>query len=102
MTDLIDTLVAAAVANPIPLALFLLLQVADVATTVKVLSQGGREQNGFIAALMDRLGYGWIVVKLAIACGAAALILTSTAPMALWVLVAVYAWVVWHNWGQIK
>jgi hypothetical protein len=38
------------------LILILLLQVADIYTTLRVLSQGGREINGLVKWLMDRVG----------------------------------------------
>lgn len=51
---------------------FVLAQLADVYTTQRALKlKGTTEDNGFIAVLMDKLGRGWILVKLAISFGGA-------------------------------
>ncbi|MGY9039068.1 MAG: DUF5658 family protein [Rhodobacterales bacterium] len=52
--------------------LFVLAQLADIYTTLRALKlKGAVEGNGFIAFLMDKLGRGWILLKLAISFGGA-------------------------------
>lgn len=76
-----------------------LLQILDVATTIRVLDNGGYETNPIVAWMMDRLGdYGWIVVKLAIAAIGALLIYRSGQIWPLWAMCAVYAFVVYRNY----
>jgi hypothetical protein len=69
--------------------LFVLAQLADVYTTQRALKlKGAVEGNGFIAVLMDKLGRGWILVKLGISCGAAYVIWSEGS---LWLLVLLAA-----------
>lgn len=83
------------------LILLALLQVADIVTTWKVLSQGGRELNPVMAWVMDHLGVlpGMVAVK-------AVLIGTVVAfppgMVAMGVLCAMYAVVAVRNARQIK
>ncbi|WP_407473538.1 DUF5658 family protein [Sulfitobacter sp. PM12] len=52
--------------------LFVFAQMADIYTTIHALkTPGAQEANGFIAALMAKLGKGWILVKLAVSIGGA-------------------------------
>ena len=52
--------------------LFVLAQIADVYTTQRALKlKGPTEDSGFIALLMDKLGRGWVLVKLAFSFGGA-------------------------------
>lgn len=98
LSNLAAGLIVAALDNLPALAVFCLLQIADVLTTVGGLRRGARESNPFVAELMAGLGHGWILVKLLIAAIAAALILLSGNVWPLWVLNALYAAVVINNW----
>lgn len=83
------------------LILFALLQVADIFTTWKVLSQGGRELNPVMAWVMGRLGVlpGLVLAKLALLG-----LLVSCPPnlMVMAGLCVLYAAVVVRNWRLIK
>jgi len=69
--------------------MFVLAQLADVYTTLRALKlKGATEANGFIALLMDKLGRGWILVKLGISFGAAYVIWSEGS---LWLLVLLAA-----------
>lgn len=69
--------------------LFILAQLADIYTTQRALKlKDATEANGFIAFLMDKLGRGWIVVKLGISYGAAYVIWSEGS---LWLLVLLTA-----------
>lgn len=81
---------------------FALLQLADVYTTIRVLREGGEERNRLVRYLMDRLDWGWILVKLAIAAGAAWLIYESGSVWPIWALNALYAYVVAHNYREMR
>lgn len=75
----------------------LLLQLADVATTIRALKRPGRrEANPVVAALMSRLGRGWVPVKLALG-WAGTLTVGIGWPPAVWVLVVLMSAVVVHN-----
>lgn len=84
------------------LAVLAALQVADVWTTNRALSNGAREGNPLIAWLMGYLGPNWWLGKAALA----ALFLVPLAvvgpQIATWVSLAIlipaYGWVVRNNW----
>jgi len=78
----------------IALALFALLQIADVITTVQALKRGGREANPVIRYLMNLGPLPWIAIKLAVAAMAALILYRTGLVWPLWLLNAVYAVVV--------
>lgn len=91
MPDFLNSLTVA-------LIVFVLAQLADVVTTVLALRRGGREGNPVFAHLMERLSPpGWIALKLVIACGAAALIVSNGSVWPLWLVTAVTLAVAFHN-----
>lgn len=56
------------------IALFTLVQIADVFTTIRALRAGLSEGNPVIAFFMKHLGkYGWVIAKLAMAAVSTAL-----------------------------
>ena len=77
---------------------YALAQIADVLTTLRALRRGGIEANPVIRWLMDRLGHGWIVVKLALAGGIAAWAWQAGAAWAVWLVAAVTGLVALNNW----
>ena len=89
------------------LALIIILQLLDAWTTFRVLEQGGREMNPLLAWAMSGIG---VTLALVIAKGtaiAAFIIAYLLAPATVFMVMAagiavVYAWVVWHNWGQLR
>ena len=85
------------------LTVYLLLQVGDLWTTHKVLSQGGTEANPLVRELMDMLGVpvGLAVVKSAGAL-AGVLLWHLDQTVALTALTALYALVVFDNYEQIQ
>ena len=87
------------------LALSILLQAGDVATTYKVLSQRGYEKAPVAKWFIQTLGIlpGLIVLKLIVTIPIVTVTFMGLMPW--WVLLAyclIYVWVVWHNAGQIK
>jgi hypothetical protein len=74
------------------------LQLGDLVTTLLALSQGAREANPIVALLMWLLGRvpGLVLVKL-IGVGFAWWLWTLGAETELWLLCAIYVWVVIHN-----
>jgi len=83
-------------------AAFALVQIADVATTIKAIKTGAKEGNPIVAWMMDKLGMGWVVAKLAIAGGAAYAILSAGVLWPLWGLTALMAYVAWSNYQIIR
>lgn len=47
------------------IVLYAVVQFADVVTTLRALRKGAREANPIIDWLMQKLGFGWVPVKLA-------------------------------------
>ena len=85
------------------LAFYLLLQAGDFWTTQKVLSQGGTEANPIVAEAMEFLGTteALVVVKgLGAIAGVIIWYYNQTVMLAL--LTALYAYVVFDNYGQIE
>lgn len=82
------------------------LNVADLITTQAVLDRGGKESNPVLAFLMKAVGPSWGLVKMGIAVVAIVILwmvgpgLLSGATLVL--LIAAWAWVVWHNWGVMQ
>jgi hypothetical protein len=83
--------------------LFVLAQLADIYTTLRALKlKGAAEANGFIALLMDKLGRGWILVKLGISFGAAYVIWSEASLWLLVLLTAIVFAVAASNYRIIK
>ena len=74
------------------------LQVGDLVTTLLALGRGAREANPIVAFAMRILGRvpGLSLIKL-IGIGFAWLLWTVQAERELWLLAALYLWVVVHN-----
>ena len=91
--------------NECLLIFFILLQIADGALTYRVLQRGGREMNPLLAKIFDRVGVlpGLIIGKgFTIGCGGAIYLFAGAyAVYSLGVLIAIYAWVVGHNYRQL-
>lgn len=92
------------------IVLFVALQLADIASTVRALDKGARELNPVVRWIMARLGTvpGLIVIKGA---GCAAIIAgilfahaysPTIALIAMAIFCAAYAYVVLHNLRQVK
>ena len=88
------------------LGLLLLLQLADYWTTMKVLSQGGHEDNPVVQSAMKRLG-----VRLGLALGKGVAVLAAVGVYwwqgpytgaILGIACALYAVIVLRNYRQIK
>jgi len=80
-----------------------LLGLADVVTTALVLDRGGKEANPLMRWLMDKLGNGWMVVKLALHIFVAALVWEIPAFLyGGFVFVALYALIVGNNFRVLK
>jgi hypothetical protein len=76
------------------------LEGADVLSTYHMLARGGREGNPIVAWFMRELGHAWPVCKLPEV--ALVLVLWALAPrpvalVGLGLMIAGYAYVVWHN-----
>ncbi len=84
------------------LILFALAQLADVWTTERVLAAGGRELNPVIRFFMDKLGRGWIAVKLGLAACIALIAVRTGEPLLPWVAGAVTAYVAHRNWRLLR
>lgn len=71
---------------------------ADVITTNRALARPGtREANGFIAAIMRKLGRFWGVPKLLIAIAAAAYLAINDLLIVTWCLTALVAFIAYRN-----
>lgn len=81
---------------------FVLLQLADVWTTIKCLETGATEGNAFVAWIMRKLGKLWPLVKLALSFGGAYLLWSDGVIWGVWLLSAVVAIVVYSNWQILK
>ena len=85
------------------LTVYLLLQVGDYWTTTKVLSQGGTEANPIVAKVMDIIGVKEALVLLkgfGVIAGFILWYLNQGVFLAL--LTALYGYVVYNNYRQIK
>lgn len=91
------------------LALFALLQIADIALTMHILAHGGRELNPvarWFMAQMGRLG-GLVAIKAITGAAVIGCVLVAhahaptVAAAALALICAGYSWVVLHNWRQV-
>lgn len=81
---------------------FFAVQVADVVTTIIALRKGGREANPLLAWAMDKLGYGWVALKLGVGLWAGWLIVSGPTPELLWLVVGVTGYVAYRNFRIIK
>lgn len=82
----------------VAIALMVVLQLGDIVTTINVLKRGGRESNGIISFMMERLGpKGWIVAKLIIACLAILICYHFDLIWIIWLYIPIYAYVVYQN-----
>ena len=86
----------------ITLAVFLVLQLLDVWTTVKGLKLGATESHPIIGSLISKLGKLWPVVKLTMALIGGYFLVKAGLLWAIWLLCLVMAWVVWNNYKVIK
>ncbi len=85
------------------LTVYLLLQVGDWWTTTKVLSQGGTEANPVVAKAMEVLGTTEALVLLkGLGAIAGVVIWYYNQTVMLAMLTALYAYVVFDNYGQIE
>lgn len=85
--------------------LLLLMQVADVLTTNKVLSQGGRELHPVTQWVMDTFGKSWGIIKVVATLGlvyGATLLFPSYATTVVFTGAIVTLLVVIHNYRNIK
>ena len=90
--------------------LFLLLaalQFGDILTTLSVLGQGGVERNPVLAPLFKRFGsVPALIAEKVLVLGLVWIALPSMAPRLQLALLsascALYVWIVWHNFTQIK
>lgn len=83
-------------------ALLMLLQLGDILTTNKILAKaGGVELNPVEAWCMKVLGSVWWVPKVLGVSAAGYLCVYMLLWYALLLVVALYCWVVWHNYQQL-
>lgn len=91
------------------LAMFVSLQIADIATTLRVLAHGGRELNPVARWFMAWLGRAGGLVAIKSITGASVIAgvlvarayVPTAAAAALALICGLYSWVVLHNWRQI-
>lgn len=83
-------------------AAFALAQLADVLTTNKILSQGGRELNPVVAKLMDTFGGAWPYAKAGGATLAAYVVFSAGYPWGVAVIAGLTGAVAINNYRQIK
>jgi hypothetical protein len=98
---LADALPLEAMAQVLTVAVFVLLQLLDVVTTLCALSAGAQEANPLVRWLQGCFGRVWglVLCKLLMLVLLAAVVCVHGWPSPwLWaVLDAFYVWVVWHN-----
>jgi hypothetical protein len=82
-------------------ALFAAAQLADVITTKRLLSQGGRELNPVVAFFMSKMGKAWWVAKGGIALIAAGLMHWAGYPLGILALAVLTGAVAANNYRQI-
>ena len=81
-----------------PLLAMLVLQIADVVTTLGFLRRGGREANPVVRWIMTRYGnMPGLVLKVALAMALTLVAAWYGASWSIWALCAVYAVIVWRN-----
>ena len=84
--------------------LFTILQLADIYTTHRILSNGGSELNPVLAQLFKVFGH--LPVLVLMKSGLVWLAYEYVAPYiygdyVLGLMCAFYVWVVWHNWKEL-
>ena len=85
------------------LALFILLQYADGWTTYRILKRDGRELNPVLAKLFDQFGaFPSLIVSKVTYVAAGVWLYVDQQMEILLLLSAIYAWVVWHNFRQLR
>ena len=90
--------------------LFLLLNIADIILTNKILSQGGQEKNRLVKWLIERMGNKWGYVKFSFVTfviGGCVLVLRSYDLkcydlIILCLVNIIYLYVVFHNIEQLR
>lgn len=84
----------------------IILNVADYKTTFIILSKGGVEKNPLVNWCIKRWGIkrGIIYIKAVplIVMGFLVFLYPSAVKNSLIVIVFLYAWVVWHNYREVK
>lgn len=91
--------------NWILLGVLMLLQFGDWYTTKTVLAQGGRELNPVMNWIFNKIGFtGGMIAKCVyvFALGYILATLGSMGSIVLGILIALYSWVVWHNYRQFN
>jgi len=87
------------------LIIFITLNILDILTTNKVLSQGGIELNKFMVLSMKYFGKYWWVPKMILVLLIIVAVWLIQNLIGLIVIAAInigYVWVVFHNWQEIK
>jgi len=79
-------------------AAFAVAQAADIFSTNRLLSKGGRELNPVMRFLMDRLGDKWWVGKLLMAGAAGTLLHVSNIPELAFALATILLLIAANNW----
>lgn len=77
-------------------------QIADVATTNRILARGGRELNPVMCWIMDKTGDQWAVVKVVLALIVAVVLWASGMAWAIWIITALTWAVVLLNWRTLR
>ena len=81
---------------------FAVLQIADVYTTYKCLKLGATEANGALAWVIRTTGRAWPLLKLALAIVAGYILWSDGVMLSLWLLNAIYGFVVLSNFRVLK
>lgn len=81
---------------------FVLLQVAEVWTTIKCLETGATEGNAVVAWIMRKLGKLWPLAKLALFVGGAYLLWSDGVIWGVWLLCLLVGYVVISNYRILK
>ena len=81
---------------------FVLLQLADIWTTIKCLETGATEGNAVVAWIMRKLGKLWPLVKLAMSVGGAYLLWSDGVIWGVWLLCLMVGYVAVSNYRILK
>lgn len=82
--------------------LFTALQLGDIYTTHTILKQGGRELNPVLAYLFGKFGHMPVLVVSKVIVVALAYLYLLNVPVILGILSALYVYVVFNNYKQIR
>jgi hypothetical protein len=82
--------------------LFTALQLGDIYTTHTILKQGGRELNPVLAYLFGKFGHMPVLVVSKVIAVALVYLYVLNVPIILGILSALYAYVVFNNYKQIR